>query len=519
MFFHLQKSDIDWGYYTEPSENYCLGFHNRSCYWPRGKTLGGTSAMNAMVYIRGNRKDYDSWASAGNDGWSYDEVINFFKISEDMRAFQVLEQDYGHFHNTTGELKVDNYFDSESSIKQALLEAGHEMGLPFVYDINSDSKIGITMLQGTVDHGTRCSSSKAFLTHKQNNLHVIKHAMVTKILINKYSNWAIGVQYNRKGKSYTVWSTKEVISSAGAINTPQLLMLSGIGPEQHLRDLNIPLVTDLPVGENLQDHVFLPIWLLLKKSNGSISRKQKVSSIFDYYINHDGPLSGINITNIGAFFNTDEPTSLYPNTQLHFVYNARNDDSALPLIIDCFGYVNSIRRSLIQANKQGDTLLTMLSILNPKSKGYLKLRSRNPIHHPKIYPNYLDHPDDMRIALNAVKFMEQFVQTKGMQNLGAQIINLDIPNCRDFEVFGDEYWKCFIRNTATTEYHPSSTAKMGPSVDKTAVVDERLRVHNVKGLRVADASIMPNITSGNLNAPTIMIGEKAAFMIKEDWKN
>lgn len=519
MFFYNQKTEIDWGYYTEPSENYCLGFKNGRCYWPRGKTLGGSSAINGMVYLRGNRKDYDSWAAAGNEGWSFEDVLPFFKYSEDMRAPQVLEQDNdGYYHSTGGKLKIDNYFDSNSDLKKALIQAAGELGLNYIVDPNSDTKIGITSLQGTLDHGTRCSSAKAFLTHKQNNLHVIKHALVTKIIINKQSNWAIGVQFTRKNKKYTAWSTKEVICSAGSINTPQLLMLSGIGPKQHLNQLNIPLVADLPVGFNLQDHMFIPIWVLLRRSNQYVSPKENANVIFQYFMDHDGPMAGFDITNIAAFINTDDPNSLYPNTQFHFVLTPKLDQSGLPTIIKDFGYVNETRNSLIEANKLGDIVLFMASILHPKSSGYIKLASKNPTQHPKIYPNYLNDPDDLKIGLNAIKFIEKFISSEALKSLGAEFVNLNIQNCNNFRLFDENYWKCFIRNFGTTEYHPAGTSKMGPLNDKSSVVDARLKVHKMKGLRVVDASIMPNIVSSNLNGPTIMIAEKAAAMIKEDWR-
>lgn len=472
--------------------------------------------MNGMVYFRGNRKDYNDWQDMGNPGWSFEEVLPYFKKSEDLRALQVLEIDHGQYHSTGGRLKVDNFFD-ELPLKNIFLKAAEELGYENLTDTNASKYIGFGLVQGTIDKGTRCSTAKAFLTNTTNNLHVVKHSMVTEIILNDRKQ-AVAVKFIRKGQVYEARCTKEIIVSCGTINSPQLLMLSGIGPTEHLEEIGITTKIDLPVGKHLEDHMFIPTWIKLNQhTSKGVSREEFLDQIYQMFLHHDGPLSGIGLTNIVGFINTLDEKELYPNTQIHFVYFPKNDTQSLPVVTKVLGFLEETRTSIIKANLETDIIMIMPNILNPLSNGEIKLKSKDPLDKPLIIPNYFYESQDMEVGLNAIHFFENFLRTKNMKDIQAEFIKLDLPNCRHTEYFTDDFWECMIRNIGTSEYHITGTVKMGSVYDSTSVVDARLKVHGIRGLRVIDASIMPKITSSNTNAPTIMIGEKGADMIKHDW--
>ncbi|XP_054004391.1 glucose dehydrogenase [FAD, quinone]-like isoform X1 [Hylaeus anthracinus] len=525
----LQLSPLDWQFKTEPSEGYCLAMKNRKCNWPRGKVLGGSSVLNAMLYIRGNKKDYDGWEMLGNPGWSYKNVLPYFKKSEDMR---IKEFENSPYHQTGGYLTVE-HFKYRTPITNYMVKGVTEMGYELV-DSNGPVQTGITYSHATVRDGLRCSTAKAFLrsASKRKNLHVSIHSVAEKILVREdgASKSAYGVRFRAGGMLKEVKANREVILSAGAIQSPQVLMLSGIGPRDHLEKMMIPVVHELPgVGGNLQDHAAMGGMTYLvdppEEYTGTdpftfvLPKSVTPDTIKKFAVNHTGPLYSLPMAESMAFINTKyaNVSEDYPDIQIFLSSEADNTDGGL------FGK----RVCNIEDEFYGRLCENILYeyaywviplLLRPRSRGYVKLRSKNPNDHPIIVPNYFEDPYDLDVLIEGAKTIHKLSETPTMRRLNARMNPNRVLECSSFEYLSDDYWRCFARHYTMTIYHPSGTCKMGPVSDSMAVVDSRLKVHGIDGLRVIDASIMPKVVSGNTNAPTIMIAEKGADMIKEDWK-
>lgn len=515
---YLQLTDMDWKYQTEPPPDkaYCQAMIGDRCNWPRGKVLGGSSVLNAMVYVRGNRRDYDFWEALGNPDWSYDKVLEYFKKSEDNRNPYMVKSGY---HGEGGLLTVQEA-PWRTPLSLAFIKAGTEMGYEY-RDVNGEEQTGFMLLQATMRRGTRCSTAKAFIRPVRNrpNLHVAMHAQATKILIDK-NRRAYGVEFIKNSQKHRILVRKEVILSAGAINSPQLLMLSGIGPAEHLTEHKIPVIADLPVGDNLQDHVGLGglTFVVDEPVSFKKTRFSTVSTAIEYIMNERGPMTFPGIEGL-AFVNTKyaDPTGKWPDIQYHFAPSSIQSDGGenIKNILNLRdGVYNTVYKPL--TNSETWTILPLL--LRPKSSGWVRLKSKNPLDPPSIVPNYFSHQEDIDVLVEGIKIAINISDTPAMQRFGSRPHSIPFPACQHLEFMSDKYWECSIRQFTFTIYHPTSTVKMGPSWDPGAVVDPRLRVYSIQGLRVVDASIMPTIISGNPNAPTIMIAEKASDMIKDDWK-
>ncbi|XP_067015788.2 glucose dehydrogenase [FAD, quinone] [Anabrus simplex] len=515
---YLQLTSLDWQYKTEPTGKACLGLKGTRCNWPRGKVLGGSSVLNYMLYVRGNKYDYDHWESLGNTGWGYENALRYFKKSEDNRNPYLARN--RRYHGRGGYLTVQES-PWRTPLALAFMQAGEELGYAN-RDINGETQTGFMLAQGTIRRGSRCSTAKAFLrpTRLRRNFHVAMKSQVTRILINPTTMRAYGVEFIRNGVRQIVYARREVIISAGAINSPQLLMLSGIGPKEHLGRFNIPVLRNLKVGENLQDHVGLGgLTFLVDKPVAIVqNRFQTVPVTMQYILNERGPMTTLGGVEGLAFVNTRfaNATGLYPDIQFHFAPASINSDDGAR-VRKVLGISDKVYDTVYRpiANKDTWTLLPLL--LRPRSRGWIRLRSANPLHYPIIHANYFDDPLDIAVLVEGVKIALRIAEAKAFKPYGSRLHTIPLPNCRRFRFASDAYWECAIRTISMTIYHPAGTCKMGPSWDPDAVVDPRLRVYGVKGLRVIDASIMPTIVSGNTNAPTIMIGEKGADLIKEDW--
>lgn len=511
----LQFTDANWKYKTMPSDSYCIGHVNRQCNFPRGKVMGGSSVLNYMIYTRGHKKDYDGWAEAGNVGWNANEVFKYFLKSENAN---ITLRDYG-FHQEGGYLSISES-PYKSGLAKSFVQSGYELGYP-VRDLNGKNQIGFNFHQLTMKNGLRHSTNVAFLhpIRKRKNLFIKKKSHVTRILFDTTGRRAIGVEYYRGNKKYRVFARKEVIISAGAINSPQLLMLSGIGPKDHLISKGINVLRDLQVGRNLMDHVALGGLTFIVNDTSSIKTQrvlENANNLHDFLKYHTGPLSIPGGTEALAFFDLNRPNDVdgHADLELLFINGAVSSDETLK---NSFGINDNVYNSVFKNTEQKNTYMIFPMIMRPKSKGWIELKDRNPFRYPAIYPNYFSDERDLDVIVAGVRISEQLSQMDAMKRIDAKLWNKPIPGCEHNQFDSDDYWKCAARHLTFTIYHLTGTCKMGPLGDPTAVVDPRLRVHGLKGLRVIDASIMPEIISAHTNAPTIMIAEKGSDLIKEDW--
>eukprot|EP00096_Caligus_rogercresseyi_P014940 TRINITY_DN7397_c0_g1_i1.p1 TRINITY_DN7397_c0_g1~~TRINITY_DN7397_c0_g1_i1.p1 ORF type:complete len:653 (-),score=111.34 TRINITY_DN7397_c0_g1_i1:380-2338(-) len=514
----LQLGRMDWQYKTQPQPGRaCEGHVNGQCNWPRGRVIGGSSVLNYMVYVRGNRRDYDQWARDGNPGWEYDNVLHYFKKSEDNRNPYLAATKY---HRAGGYLTVHEA-PWRTPLATAFVEAGIEMGYEN-RDGNGEFQTGFMLPQGTIRRGSRCSTSKAFLRpiRHRTNLHIAKNAFVMKVLIDASQNTAYGIRFRRNGQVYEVHARKEVILSAGAINTPQLLMLSGIGPRDHLRQLGVPLLRDLPVGQNLMDHFGTGALVFTIDQPISLvqSRYENLPSILKYAIFGSGPLTVLGGVEGLAWVPTkyQNRSNDSPDIEFHFASGSVASDGGRQ-IRKVHGITDRVWE-MYRPLAYKDTFSILPMLLRPKSRGNIVLKSRNPFEKPIINAGYFTHPDDMKVLVEGVKFGLAIAQTRGFQKFGSRFWDrIPMPGCEGIPLWTDSYWACLSRQYTTTIYHYSGTAKMGPPSDSGSVVNHELKVYGIRGLRVIDASIMPKVPSGNTNAPTIMIAEKGADMIKQNW--
>ena len=485
----MDSKKYNWMFNSEPEPTQ----HDRTIYCPRGKVLGGSSAVNAMLYTRGTASDYDHWASLGNKGWGYNDILPYFKSTQHQ------ERGANDFHGTSGELNVAEG-RSNHPLGETLLEACRQAGYTDNPDFNGAQQEGIGYYQVTQINGERCSAARAFLhpIMERDNLTIITEARVARIIIENKQAQGAEYQLSGQGPLQSVKAKKEVILSAGAFCSPQLLMLSGIGPEEELKQHNIVHNHTLPgVGANLQEHIDIITVNESKLANTvalrPVGMAKMVKEIWQYTRKRKGFLT-TSIVETGGFIKS-KPELNDPDMQLQFI----------PLVMEDHG-------------RKKSTLLTYgyslhNCLLRPKSRGRVSLHSNDYSADPKIELNMLSHPDDVAAMVDAVKInLNIFAQKAFDEGRGKSIF----PSQQTLahETLSDEDIEAFVREKANHVYHPVGTCKMGH--DDQAVVNDKLQVHGIRQLRVVDASIMPTLVAGNTNAPTIMIAAKAADMILAD---
>ncbi|MHA6686610.1 GMC family oxidoreductase [Mesorhizobium sp. A556] len=478
---------VNWNYKTEQDP----GLAGNADHWPRGKLLGGSSSINAMVWIRGARDDFDAWAAAGNPGWGYDDVLPAFKAIEDNQAGA------DQWRGGGGPLHVTDCTAAVHPLSKLYLAAAQQAGLPLNPDFNGASQEGVGIYQISTRNGRRMSAARAFLrpAMKRGNVRVETNALATKILFE--GTRAVGVEYEQNGETKSARAGREIIVSGGSINTPQLLQLSGIGPAELLQGLGIPVVhANQNVGANLQDHVGTNYTYKGRTATlNQILRPWwgKLAVGMQYLLLRSGPLS-LSMNNAGGFFRTD-PALARPNMQLYF--------QAFSTVIPKSG-----ERPILTPDPWPGFSIG-LSNCRPSSRGEIMIRTNNPHDYPKIVANAYSTEHDVAEMLAAVKFVRKIASMPAMaENIVEEIlpgpsITSDADLIQDF------------RRRSGTVYHPVSTCRMGPDASR-AVVDPRLKVHGLAGLRIIDASIFPDNISGNTNAASIMTGWKGAEMVLED---
>ncbi|XP_036318298.1 glucose dehydrogenase [FAD, quinone]-like [Rhagoletis pomonella] len=511
LLFSMEHTNAIFNYFTEPSDKACLGLNDGRCYFPRGKMLGGSGGANGMFYIWGNRKDYDGWAEAGNTGWGWDDVVPYFERS--IRPV-------GNETNPVGYLTVSELPDTDTDLAGMITQGTEELGIPQKWEFNDVSELGYFKLPRTIENGRRTSTGKGYLSRvsPRSNLHVIKGAHVTKLNFDDSGKKVNSVSFILQDKyELNVSIGKELVVSAGAIDSPKLLMLSGVGPAEHLEQLNIPVVQDLPVGDNLYDHV--NVWTFLKLRENVAPNHKTVDSldiVYKYLIHQNGTLD--RTSSIAGFINTLKNDS-YPDVGVLHLKIRRNNQATLKQFASGVNLNNKIANQISKALETADILVMFNFLLNPKSKGYVRLQSANYKADPKLVHNYFSDSEDVETLVRAMRFHEQLVNTTAYKAANATMLLPNIDECDAYELRSDDYWRCYLKYFSSTTYHQTGTVKMGPEIDETSCVNPRLQLRGVDNVRVADASIMPTVPSANTNAAAVMIGEKAADFIREDWKD
>ncbi|KAF5288571.1 hypothetical protein FQA39_LY15350 [Lamprigera yunnana] len=504
----MQFSKYNWKYVTEKQENFGLGIQDQLMSWPRGKGLGGSSVINTMIHTRGNKHDYDRWAAMGNPGWSYQDVLPYF---DKLEAY-----------NTQGYLSKQ-YLPYKSKLAHTFVATAVKLGYNCV-DYNKMDRMGVSFMEVSLRNGRRCSGEKAFLrpAKVRNNLKILQKSIVTKILIDLKTTKAYGVEYLSNNRYLTVNGSKEIILSAGVFGSPKILMLSGIGPRDHLKEMEIPIVRNLPVGQKIYDH--LGFWGAVFTSNKSmavdISNVNKQKNLFDFVEKGTGPLTLPDGLETILFLKTKDAKykESYPNLELYTIAGSLQSDGGI-VYKEMLRFTDKVYNSLWKKLEGKDAWNIVPLLLHPKSYGFLRLRSKNPLESLQLYGSYLTDPygDDLKTLIAGIREAQRIIKTPIFLKYGTQQVNTKLAGCEHFVYDTDSYWECAIRHISTSNHHQTTTCKMGPKSDPEAVVDNKLRVYGVRNLRVADTSIIPLSLSAHTNVPAFMVGEKASNLVLTDY--
>lgn len=480
----VPPNPMNWNYWTEPQKH----LNNRKLYWPRGKVMGGSSAINGMIYIRGHARDYDEWAQLGCKGWSFHDVLPYFKKSEGS------DRPDDDFHEGDGPLKVSQR-TSVNPLNEAFLEAGKQMNLPYTDDFNGAEQEGVGWFDQTIHQGRRQTTARTYLAEAANrdNLTIISNTQARRLILS--GKKVTGVEISQDKGLSVISAAKEVILCGGAINSPQLLQLSGIGHPDDIMSVGLPLLHELAgVGRNMQDHLDMLVAAHLNEPLSLIryqSPLRAIGELAKWFMKRPGVLSDV-VLPVGAFLKTDKALER-PDIQLHILLGMADEP-----------------HGFAKPHEHGFGI--HVCQLRPRSRGTISLASDDPLTPAKVDPNYLSDSDDLRVMLAGTRMTRELMRQPAL----AQYIDKEKDPLGNITLDDDAAVTEVIKSSAETIYHPVGSCSMGPINNKNSVVDPSLKVIGLQGLRIADASIMPRLIGGNTNAPTIMIAEKCADMIKED---
>ncbi|XP_011315123.1 glucose dehydrogenase [FAD, quinone] [Fopius arisanus] len=507
--FNAVNTSLDWSYKTEPTRPHptaCLETGG-VCTWPRGKMVSGSGGMYGMMYVRGHPEVFNRWARAGNKGWSYDEIEHYFERAEDVEVPGMTSGSEKRITGENGPLKI-KYYDHRPEFTEEVLKAAAELGYKTSRLAGEDST-GFMIAPMIIEDGIRGTTSRLYLrpiAHRP-NLKILTHAQVTRIVKENWDGEARGVELiDRKGTRKIIRADKEIILTAGAIGSPQILLNSGIGPKKDLEELGIPVWEDLPVGHNLHNHVSYGIKMSI---NDTYYETITVDAVEKFLHNRTGPLTSTGLTQVTAFLESSFTTPGVPDIQVFF----DGFSSKCPML----GVKDECPGGTVGSCPGRRELVARPTTAIVKTRGVLKLRSKDPLDRPLLYPNYFEDEQDLKVLLEGIRKVEEMIDTKTMKKWDLRFEETNFTACSRYHFGTDAYWECMIRTQTGPENHQAGTCKMGPSRDPTAVVDPELRVHGIPNIRVADASIYPEVPNANPTASIVMIAEKAADMIGNTW--
>ncbi|XP_069359426.1 ecdysone oxidase-like [Maniola hyperantus] len=519
----LTGSSLDWQYATRSNGKSCLCSAGGSCRFARGRCVGGSTSINFMMYTRGNTRDYDY----DLPGWTWEHIEPYFLKYEGLYDSHRLPASSARHHNTSGVVPVGFFGDSANPWHERIIEGLQSLDVPYNPDVNARSQIGVSKVLGYTVGGERVNIAKVYLEQKRvkKKLKLVKNTRCTGVIIDEH-NVARGVTVFREpNETMHLFAKHEVVLSAGAVVTPQLLMLSGVGPTDHLKEFGIPVKADLPVGEGMSDHI-LPVTYIevddeYKSSSQLSTLGAKAFQAVQWLATRRGPMASISVTDVTAFINTacynltqrrllhDRPECELPTLQLIHAYMDKGLGSFTRSVAQhIFSQCDEVFEQVFSLNAERSLVVISPILLQPESRGWLRLASSDPLVPPAVTPNYLDDERDVEEMVRALKFVEHVVETPIYKKYNASIVRVRFPDCPAFPEEG--YWACYARHMTQSVHHAVGTAALG------RVVDERLRVMGVRNLRVADASVLPHVPRGNTAAAIIAIGERLADFLLED---
>ncbi|KAI4454885.1 glucose-methanol-choline gmc oxidoreductase [Holotrichia oblita] len=514
FYMSLKGSNVDWSYYTEQEKFACQGMKDKRCKLSRGKVLGGSSSINNMHYMHSLPIDFLEWPGEARHGWRLDNIEKNYRKHENNLGF-VNETVFGN----SGELSL-NFINEENDIKNLIYEGAEIMGYS---KINPGGTIGYQNVLGVIDGGVRQNYAKAFLgpIKDRDNLFLAKRALVTKIITQIPKDRRIqGVNVYIGGKQITIKAKKEVILTAGAINTAQLLLMSGFGPKDQLKRSDVPVVVDLPVGQNLQDKISTLLFVGIDNGTAKLDDVSTVDNAYSFIMHRTGGFTQTNVNDIVGFINTEDKDSDIPNILIYHYFFERNDPT-LESFIDSFGFQDKIKGSIMRQNNHERLIAFAPTVIKPKSRGQIVLESDNPFRKPFIYGNYLSEREDHQTLLSAAKYILAMIETEPFKKRDAHFLEVDMPTCRNFKYCNEPYLACAVTAMSFPMSQMVGTAQMGDLTSKCdiRVTDEFMLLDGIRHLRIVDASVIPEQITGNVEAAVAMMAENAADQIKKFWLN